>query len=68
MKVLLEIPDNKASSLLEVLNSIPYVKAKTIIEPKELLKAEIKEAVEELKLIRQGKLKGNDAETFLNGL
>jgi len=68
MKVLLEIPDNKATSLMEVLNSIPYVKAKTIIEPKELLKAEIKEAVEELKLIRQGKLKGISAEELLNDL
>ncbi|MGA9650396.1 MULTISPECIES: hypothetical protein [Pedobacter] len=68
MKVLLEIPDHKATSLMEVLNSIPYVKAKTIIEPKELLKAEIKEAVEELKLIRQGKLKGISAEELLNDL
>ncbi|WP_316806277.1 hypothetical protein [Pedobacter agri] len=68
MKVLLEIPDNKASSLMDVLNSIPYVKTKKIIEPKEQLKAEIKEAVEELNLIKQGKLKGNDAEAFLNGL
>ena len=33
MKVLLEIPDHKASSLVDVLNSIPYVKAKKIIEP-----------------------------------
>jgi len=68
MKVLLEIPDHKAPSLMEVLNSIPYVKAKIIIEPKELLKAEIKEAVEELKLIRQGKLKGISAEELLNDL
>lgn len=68
MKVLLEILDHKATSLMEVLNSIPYVKAKTIIEPKELLKAEIKEAVEELKLIRQGKLKGISAEELLNDL
>jgi len=68
MKVLLEIPDNKASSLMEVLNSIPYVKTKTIIEPKEILKAEIKEAVKELNLIRQGKLKGISAEQLLNEL
>ena len=37
MKVLLDIPDNKASSLLDVLNSIPYVKTKKILTPKELL-------------------------------
>ncbi|MGA9648083.1 hypothetical protein [Pedobacter sp.] len=64
MKVLLEIPDNKASSLMDVLNSIPYVKTKTIIEPKEILKA----AVKEFNLIRQGKLKGIPAEQLLNEL
>lgn len=30
MKVLLDIPDNKASSLMEVLKSISYVKAKQL--------------------------------------
>ncbi|RYX95885.1 hypothetical protein EON78_05770 [bacterium] len=68
MKVLLEIPDNKASSLMDVLNSIPYVKTKKITEPKEIFKSEIKEAVEELNLIRQGKLKGISAEQLLNEL
>jgi hypothetical protein len=58
MKVLLDIKDNKALHLMEVLKSLPYVKAKTISEEKALLIEEIKEAVEELKLIRQGKLKG----------
>lgn len=47
MKVLLEIPDDKASSLMDLLNSIPYFKTKKIIESKALLKAEIKEAVED---------------------
>ncbi|TCD04381.1 hypothetical protein EZ449_17225 [Pedobacter frigidisoli] len=68
MKVLLEIPDHKAASLMDVLNSIPYVKTKTIIDHKAVLIEEIKEAVEELKLIKQGKLEGHDAEAFLNGL
>ncbi|WP_029288943.1 hypothetical protein [Pedobacter sp. R20-19] len=68
MKVLLEIPDHKASYLLDVLNSIPYVKAKKIIEPKDLLIAEIKKAVEELKLIKQGKLEGISAKQLLDEL
>lgn len=31
MKVLLDIPDNKASSLMDVLRSISYVKAKPLM-------------------------------------
>ena len=56
MKVLLDIKDNKASSLMEVLSGLSYVKARTISDEKALLMEEIKEAVEEMKLIRQGKL------------
>ncbi|MBT9485709.1 MULTISPECIES: hypothetical protein [unclassified Sediminibacterium] len=68
MKVLLDIKDNKALHLMEVLKSLPYVKAKTISEEKALLIEEIKEAVEELKLIRQGKLKGIPAKQLLDEL
>jgi hypothetical protein len=66
MKILLDIPDNKASSLLEVLNGISYVKVKLLTESKALLLEEIREAVEEMKLIRTGKKKARNAEEFLN--
>lgn len=68
MKVLLDIKDSKASSLLEVLESLPYVKTKTFSSEKSLLKKEIKEAVKELNLIRQGKLKGITAKQLLDEL
>ena len=68
MRVLLDIKDNKAVHLMEVLKSLPYVKAKTISEQKALLMEEIKEAVEELKLVRQGKLKGIPAKQLLDEL
>ena len=68
MRVLLDIKDSKASSLLEVLNGLSYVKVKPISGEKDLLMEEIKEAVEELKLIRAGKKKGRNAEDFLNEL
>ena len=68
MRVLLDIKDNKALHLLEVLKGLSYVKAKTISEEKALLIEEIKEAVEELKLIRQGKLKGISAKQLLDEL
>ncbi len=68
MKVLLDIKDNKAFHLLEVLKSLPYVKTTTISDEKALLMEEIKEAVEELKLVRDGKLKGITAKQLLDEL
>ncbi len=53
---------------MEVLHSISYVKAKTITEAKAVLLSEIREAVEEMKLIKSGNKKGRNAEDFLNEL
>ena len=68
MKVLLDIKDNKASSLLEVLRSLPYEKTIPISDSKALLMQEIKEAVDEIKQVRTGKKKARDADDFLNEL
>ena len=68
MKILLDIPDNKAASLMDVLKSISYVKAKPLTDQKALLIEEIREAVIEMKLIRAGKKKARNAEEFLNEL
>ena len=68
MKVLLDIPDNKAASLMEVLKSIPYLKAKPLTDTKAQLLEEVREAVEEMKLIRAGKKKARHAEDFLHEL
>ncbi|MEP7268021.1 MAG: hypothetical protein ABI844_10380 [Saprospiraceae bacterium] len=68
MKVLLEIKDNKAMHLLEVLKGLSYVKATTITDEKALLMTEIKEAVENLSLVRQGKLKARPAKELLNDI
>ena len=68
MKVLLDIPDNKASALMDVLKSICYVKAKPLTDEKALLMEELREAVEEMKLIKAVKKKARNAEDFLNNL
>jgi hypothetical protein len=68
MKVLLDIKDGKATHLLEVLKGLSYVKTTTITSEKALLMEEIKDAVDELKLIRAGKKKARNAEDFLNEL
>lgn len=68
MKILLDIPDNRSSAFMDVIRSISYVKAKTITDSKALLMVEIKEAVEEMKLIKAGKRTARNAEDFLNEL
>jgi hypothetical protein len=68
MRVLLDIKDNKALHLVEVLKSLPYVKTVTLSDEKAMLMEEIKEAVEELKLIKQGKLQGIPAKQLLDEL
>jgi len=68
MKVLLDIKDNKAIHLLEVLKGLPYVKTKTISNEKALLIEEFKEAAEEMKLIRAGKKTARNLDDFLNEL
>ena len=68
MKVLLDIKDDKAIHLMEVLKSLPFVKAKTISDEKALLIEEIKEAVDNLNLVRQGKMKARSAKDLLNDL
>ena len=68
MKVLLDIRDNKAQSLLDVLNGLPYVKTKTLSNYEADALEQVKIAVEELKLVKQGKLKARDAKDLLNEL
>ncbi len=68
MKVLLDIEDNKALHLLEVLKSLPYVKTKQLTEEKAQLMSEIRDAVDNLKLVHQGKLKARPAKDLLDEL
>ena len=53
MKVLLEIQDNKATHLLEVLKELPYVKTTPVKDNKTSLSKDIKQSVKELNLIKQ---------------
>jgi hypothetical protein len=68
MKVLLDIKNNKSVHLLEVLRGLSYVKTMTISNEKAILIEEIKEAVDNLTLVRQGKLKAKSAKDLLNEL
>lgn len=69
MKILLDIKDNKAAFFLEVLKNFSFVKnAIPLSDAKADLMQDIREAVEVLKLIRAGKLKGIPAKDLLNEL
>jgi hypothetical protein len=68
MQVLLNIPDVKAPFLMDVLQHISYVKLKPLTDEKALLLTEVREAVEEMKLIKSGKKKARNIEDFLHEL
>jgi hypothetical protein len=68
MRVLLDIKDSEAVHLMRVLHSLPYVKELNISAEKEELVEEIKEAVENLKFVREGKLKARPARELLDEL
>jgi hypothetical protein len=68
MKVLVDIRDNKAAFIMELLNNFSFVKAKPISNEKALLLEDIKEAVENVKLAKQGKLRAKPLDELLNEL
>lgn len=68
MKILLEIKDNKASFIMELLNNFSFVKVKKLTDEKTELISDIREAIEELKLIKEGKKEARNAEDFINEL
>ncbi len=68
MKVILEIKDNKVPFVLELLNNLSFVKIKPISAEKTEIMTDVREAVEELKLVRKGKLKGISAKELLDEL
>ncbi|MEI6059542.1 MAG: hypothetical protein WCR72_02485 [Bacteroidota bacterium] len=68
MKVLLEIPDHKAAFFMELLNSFSFVKAQTISPEKAQLLTELKEAVDNMNLVKEGKLKARSAKELLHEL
>jgi hypothetical protein len=68
MKIILEIKDEKAPFIMEVLKNFKDVKAKPLTSYKADVLEGIMEAIEEVKLIKQGKLKGISARELLNEL
>ena len=70
MKVLLDVKDSKSDFFIELVNNLGFVKKiETETEPnKKQILLELKQAVIELKLIEQGKLKARPAQELLDEL
>ena len=68
MKVLLDIKDSKADFVLELLHNLSFVKAKPLSRKKEKFLSELKEGLENVKLIKQGKLKSRPLKELLDEL
>ena len=68
MIVLLEIKDDKAPYLIEVLKNLSFVKTTTLTKAKARFFEELKEAVEDVKAIRKGRMKGRPAKKLINEL
>jgi len=68
MKVIIDVKDNKADFVMELLNNLPFVKTKTITPAKAQILEELKEAVENMKLVKQRKLKAKSAKELLDEL
>ncbi|EOR94882.1 hypothetical protein ADIARSV_1944 [Arcticibacter svalbardensis MN12-7] len=65
---MLDIKDSKAAFVMELFSSLPFVKVKPLSDEKAVLVNEIREAVEDLKLVRQGTLKACPARDLINEL
>jgi len=68
MKILLDIKDTQGLHLLEVLKNLPFVRTTTLTDAKANALKEVREAVEELKLVLTRKKEARNAEDFLNEL
>jgi len=68
MKVLLEVKDNKADFVLELIESLTFVKAEVISTSKARFLKDFKQAIDNVGLAKEGKIKLKTAEELLDEL
>lgn len=70
MKVTIDIKDSKAGFFMELIKSLSFVKKVKVEEApnKKQILAGVKQGVEEMKLIKAGKLKGRPVQELLDEL
>ena len=69
-QVTLNIPDNKFSFFMELVKNLGFAKevSHTSKSPKSKLLRDLEEAVDEVNLMKKGKLEGIDAKDLINEL
>lgn len=68
MKILLDIKDDKAAFIMELLHNFKFVKAQPLTPYKAEVLEGLREAVEEVNQIKAGKKKAQALSEFLNEL
>lgn len=68
MYVLLDIKDSKATFIMDLLNHFRFVRVKPITKAKSQLLHEIKEAVDNVNLVKQGKMKARPISELIDEL
>ncbi|MDR3286369.1 MAG: hypothetical protein LBT27_02885 [Prevotellaceae bacterium] len=67
-RVVLNVRDNKYPFLIELLNNFDFIQVEEQGDSEEEIVANLTEAFEQIKLIKEGKLKTTPAKDFLNEL
>jgi DNA-binding protein len=68
MKLILDIKDDKALFIVEMLKNFKYVKTKPLTNYKSEVLEGLKEGIDEMQQIKKGELKGIAAKDLLNEL
>ncbi len=68
MKVLLDIKDAKAPFVMKLLQSFSFVKSKPLSPYKAKVLEDVREAIEQMNLIKEGKLQARNSEDLLDEL
>jgi hypothetical protein len=66
MKAVLEIRENKVPFIMELLGNFSFVKVRPITNEKAFLLNEIREAVDNVNLVKKGKLQARPAKELLD--
>jgi len=66
MKVLLDIKDHKASFVMELLNSLSFVKVQPLTPYKAEVLDGVREAVNEMKAVKEGRMKGKPVSELIS--
>jgi len=66
MKAILDIKDSRAAFVMELLSNFSFVKVRPITNEKATLLNEIKEAVDNVNLVKKGKLQARPVKELLD--